>query len=116
MKNNEIYIEYKGQKYNVVFDINVIESLQTKYGSFNKWSDLIHPNKKNEECNIEALKFGFCEAINEGIDIANEDGADIKPLTLKQVGRIITELGLNEVDKKVQSAIIEGAKNEEKNA
>ena len=75
MKSNEIYIEYKGQKYNLVFDINVIETLQTKYGSFNKWSELIQPTKKNVECNIEALKFGFCEAINEGIDIANEDSA-----------------------------------------
>ena len=115
MKNNEIFIEYKGQKYNIVFDMNVIEALQIKYGSFNKWSDLIQPTKKGQECNIEALKFGFCEAINEGIDIANEDGADIKPLTLKQVGRIITDIGLQEVNKKVQDAVIEGSKSEEKN-
>ena len=37
MKGNEIFIEYKGQKYDIVFDINVIETLQIKYGSFNKW-------------------------------------------------------------------------------
>lgn len=116
MKENEIFIEYKGQKYNIVFDMNVIEALQIKYGSFNKWSDLIQPTKKGEECNIEALKFGFCEAINEGIDIANEDGADIKPLTLKQVGRIITDIGLGKINEKIQDAVIEGAKTEEKNA
>lgn len=117
MKINETYIEYKGKKYDVVFDMNVIETLQTKYGSFNKWSDLIQPTN-GEECNIEALKFGFCEAINEGIDIANEDSLAEKQdfLTLKQIGRIITEIGLKEVNKKVQDAVIESTKSEEKNA
>ena len=117
MKENEIFIEYKGQKYNLVFDMNVIETLQNKYGSFNKWSDLVQPTKKGVECNIEALKFGFCEAVNEGIDIENEDREDkLQPLTLKQVGRIITELGLRNVNEKIQEAVIESAKSEEKNA
>lgn len=117
MKNNEIFIEYKGKKYNLVFDMNVIETLQIKYGSFNKWSDLIQPTKKDEECNIEALKFGFCEALNEGIDIANEDNEEkLEPLTLKQVGRIITDLGLRKINEKIQDAVIESTKSEEKNA
>ena len=117
MKENEIFIEYKGQKYNIVFDINVVEALQNKYGSFNKWSELVQPTKKGEECNIEALKFGFCEAINEGIDIANEDNEEkLQPLTLKQIGRIITEIGLKEINEKIQEAVIESAKSEEKNA
>lgn len=117
MKNNEIFIEYKEKKYNIVFDINVIEALQNKYGSFNKWSELIQPTEEGIECNIEALKFGFCEALNEGIDIANEDTEEkIQPLTLKQVGRIITDLGLRNVNEKIQDAVIEGAKSEEKNA
>ena len=117
MKNNEIFIEYKGNKYDVVFDMNVIETLQTKYGSFNKWSDLIQPTEEGQECNIEALKFGFCEALNEGIDIANEDREEkIEPLTLKQVGRIITDLGLRNINEKMQEAVIEGTKSEEKNA
>lgn len=117
MKDNGINIEYKGLKYEIVFDMNVIEALQNKYGSFNKWSDLIQPTKKGEECNIEALKFGFCEAINEGIDIANEDREEkLEFLTLKQVGRIITDLGLKEVNEKVQKAVIESAKSDEKNA
>ena len=113
MKNNEIYIEYKGQKYDVVFDMNVIESIQNKYESFNNWSDLIQP-KDGTECNIEALKFGFCEAINEGIDIANEDREEkLDFLSLKQIGRIITDIGLKEVNKKVQDAVIESTKSGE---
>lgn len=116
MKNNEIFIEYKGKKYNVVFDMNVIETLQTKYGSFNKWSDLIQPTKDGEECNIEALKFGFCEALNEGIDIANENAEEkTEFLTLKQVGRIMTDLGLRNINEKIQDAVIESTKSDEKN-
>lgn len=116
MKENVTYIEYKGNKYDIVFDINVIETLQTKYGSFNNWSELIQPTKEDVECNIEALKFGFCEAINEGIDIANEDRKEkLEPLTLKQVGRIITDIGLRNVNVKIQEAVIESAKSEEKN-
>lgn len=116
MNGESIFIEYKGQKYDIVFDINVIETLQVKYGSFNNWSDLIQPTKKGVECNLEALKFGFCEAINEGIDIANEDREEkIEPLTLKQVGRIITDLGLKNINKKIEEAVIESAKSEEKN-
>lgn len=117
MKNNETYIEYKGQKYDVVFDMNVIEELQRKYGSFNNWSELIQPTKEGEECNIEALKFGFCEAINEGIDIANEDREEkLEFLTSRQVGRIITDLGLRNINEKIQESVIESTKSEEKNA
>lgn len=109
-------IDYKGKKYYLVFDMNVVETLQTKYESFNKWSDLVQPTD-GTECNIEALKFGFCEALNEGIDIVNEDLEEkLEFLTLKQVGRIITDIGLREVNEKIQNAVIESTKSEEKNA
>ena len=109
-------IEYKGKKYYLVFDMNVVETLQTKYGSFNKWSDLIQPSD-GSECNLEALKFGFCEAINEGIDICNEDSEEkLDFLTLKQIGRIITDVGLRDINVKIQEAVIESTKSEEKNA
>lgn len=117
MKNNDVCIEYKGNKYSLVFDMNVVETLQNKYGSFNKWSDLVQPTGKGVECNIEALKFGFCEAINEGIDIANEDREEkLEFLTLKQIGRIITDIGLKEVNEKMQEAVVESTKSDEKNA
>lgn len=116
MKNNETYIEYKGKKYSIVFDVNVIEALQNKYGSFNNWSNLIQPTEEGVESNMEAFKFGFCEALNEGIDIYNEDNEDkLQPLTLKQVGRIITEVGLKNVNDKMQEAVIESSKSDEKN-
>lgn len=115
MKDNGL-IEYKGQEYKIVFNINVIESLQREYGTFDKWTKLVQPDKKDKETDIKALIFAFKEALNEGIDISNEDnGTDIKPLTEKQVGRIITEVGIDNANKKLQEVVIESTKNEEKN-
>ena len=55
--------------------------------------------------------------LNEGIDIENEEnGTDIKPLTLKQVGRIITEVGLAGATAALNQTVIESTKSEEKNA
>ena len=117
MTGEKVFIEYKGKQYEIVFNINVLEILQKKYGSFNKWTNLVQPTKKDEECDIEALKFVFCEAINEGIDIANDDREEkLEPLTMKQVGRIITEIGLKEANAKINEAVIESAKTQEKNA
>ena len=39
MKNNGISeFEYKGKTYKLAFNMNVIEILQEKYGTFNKWT------------------------------------------------------------------------------
>ena len=55
--------------------------------------------------------------LNEGIDIENEEnGTDIKFLTLKQVGRIITEIGMSNATMKLNETVIESTKSEEKNA
>ena len=54
--------------------------------------------------------------LNEGIDIDNEEnGTDIKPFTKKQVGRIITEVGLANVTAEMNRTVIESSKSEEKN-
>lgn len=115
MKNNAISeIEYKDRKYELAFNINVIELLQEKYGSFDKWIDLIQPKEKNKEADIKALIYAFTEALNEGIDIKNEEnGTDIKPLTSKQVGRIITEIGIGTANSKLQEVVIASTKDDE---
>lgn len=117
MKEMRSEIEYKGQKYNVVFNLNVIEAIQKEYGTFDKWTNLVQPEKKGKEADLKALKFAFMEALNEGIDIDNEEkGTDIKFLSEKQVGRIITEIGIANANNKLQEVVIESTKNDEKNA
>ena len=63
------YLETKNEKYPLAFALNVMELIQEKYGSIEKWSELI---QKQGELNIKALKFFITEAINEGLDIESE--------------------------------------------
>ena len=100
------HINYKGIDYPLVFNLNVIEKIQGKYGSYEKWGEMTEG--KEDEVNIGALKFGITEMINEGIDIENET-AEIKRefLTEKQIGRIITEIGMSKMTEKVQETVID---------
>ena len=108
MKNN--VIEYKGQKYELVFNLNVMEQIQEEYKTIDKWGELTDGSKG--EPNAKAIIFGLAAMINEGIDIENEekgykDGSEKKPLTLKQVGRMLSEVGLKEATEKLNNTVIE---------
>ena len=93
------YLETETEKYPMAFTLNVMEALQDEYGSLDDWSKSFK-NTKNP--NIKALKFFMMEAINEGIDI---EGKDREPVTLKQVGRILTTLGLQGITEQIQKLV-----------
>lgn len=94
MKDISETLEYKGQKYRLVFNINVLEEIQQEYGTFSAWLDKI-VGEDITEPDIKAIKFAYLNMINEGIDIENEEtGGDRKPVTAKFVGRMFTEVGL----------------------
>lgn len=112
MTNTIKHFKCGDTEYPLAFTMNVIEKIQEKYGSYEKWGDMT--DGKEKEVNIGALKFGITEMINEGIDIENENLETKRVfLTPKQVGRIITELGMKELTDKVQETVIESTKNEE---
>ena len=99
------YLETESEKYPLVFSLNVMEAIQDKYGSIDKWSSLI---QKNGEPDSKALKFFMTEAINEGIEIENEKNNEKrKSVTSKQVGRILTEVGLSDTANKIMTTISE---------
>ncbi len=99
------YLETGEEKFPMVFTLNVMESIQEKYGSIESWSDLI---QRGGEPDIKALKFFITEAINEGIDIENEKSDEKrKPITLKKAGRILTEIGLLGTTDKIMTTISE---------
>ena len=55
--------------------------------------------------------------LNEGIDIENEEnGTEFPHLTKTFVGRMLTEMGLQEMTQKLQNTIIESTQSNEKNA
>ena len=114
MKANEIKIQYRDREYALVFNLNVMERIQEEYGSVDEWGSIT--DGKSGEPDAKAVIFGFTEMLNEGLEIeAEEKGIEFKPLTKKQVGRLITEYGLTNAVQKLNTAVIESVKTEEKN-
>ena len=107
-------ITYKDKKLKYIFNINVMEKIQEKYGSLDKWGSLT--DGKNGEPNAAALKFGFREMLNEAVDISNEENNANEPFfTLQQVGRILTAVGFDRATDKLNKTIIDSTANPEKN-
>ena len=116
MKDIEKKITYNGKEYLIVFNLNVMEEIQEKYGTLQKWGDLTEGGEAGEP-NAKAVIVGFTAMLNEGIDIMNErHGTKDKPLTQRQVGRMITEIGLANASQTLQNTVIESTKSNEKNA
>ena len=114
MKDINGKIQYRGKELSLVFNLNVMENVQAEYGTVEKWGDLT--DGSSGEVDAKALIFGFTEMLNEGIDIANEEnGTDEPHLTHKQVGRIITEVGLQNAAKVMNDTVIESTRSAEKN-
>lgn len=95
------YLETESEKYPLVFTLNVMEAIQDKYGTIDTWSNLI---QRDGEPDIKALKFFMTEAINEGIEI-EKTGEKRKQVTGKQVGRILTEIGISSTANKIMNTI-----------
>lgn len=114
MKEIKGSLQYKGKDISIVFNLNVMERIQEEYGTLETWGNLT--DGTSGEPNAKAIIFGFCEMINEGIDIENEEnGTDLKPYTLKQVGRIITEVGLANATNVLNDTVVKSTESAEKN-
>lgn len=116
MKNARVYIETEKKKIPLVFNLNVMEEIQEKYGTLEKWGEI---TQGNGEPKVKDLKAGIMAMMNEAIDIENEEnGTSETPLTEKQVGRIMTEVGIKAIVEKIQEITIASTKsgdNEGKN-
>lgn len=103
--------EYKGKEIKLVFNLNVMEKIQEEFQTVDKWGKLT--DGESGEVDIKALKFGLTEMINEAIDIDNEENGTDEPFyTTKQVGRIITEVGLAEATKALNKTVVDSTKDD----
>lgn len=115
MKDVNVELQYRGKVYKLAFNLNVMQEIQKRYGSIQAWGEIT--DGKNGEPDVEAIIFGYTEMLNEGIDIENEEnGTDIKPLTPKAVGRMITEIGMANAIEKLNETVVESTKSNEKNS
>lgn len=107
-------INYKGKDYKLVFNLNVMESIQDEYKTLEAWGSLT--DGKSGEVNVKALVFGITQMINEGIEIDNEDNGTNEPLlSHKKVARIISEIGLNKAAQDMNDLVVESAGDDSKN-
>lgn len=117
MKEVSKTLEYKGKKYKLVFNLNVMEVIQEKYSTLENWGKLTDGAENDGEPNAKAVIFGITAMLNEGIDIDNEEnGTSEKMLTKKQVGRMITEIGLKSSAQLMNGVVVDSTKSGEKNA
>jgi hypothetical protein len=111
MKNTVVYIETDEKKIPLVFNLNVMEEIQEQYGSLDKWGEI---TQGDGEPKVKDLKAGIIAMINEGIDIENENNGTNEPMmTLKQVGRLMTEVGIGEIVNKIREITIASTKSED---
>jgi hypothetical protein len=124
MKDIEKTLNLNGKEYPVVFNLNVMQAIQERYGSLEAWGEVTEAqteddgNKKKltKEPDAKAVIFGFTEMINEGIDIRNDkEGKNDAFLTERQVGRLLTEYGLAKALALQNQTVIESTQSAEKN-
>lgn len=105
-------INYKDKDYKIVFNLNVMEAIQAEYGTLDEWGELT--DGKGGEPNIKAVIFGLREMINEGILIDNEDNGTNEPLlSHRQVGRMLTESGIQSTTATMNDLVVESTKTED---
>jgi hypothetical protein len=113
MKNKVVYIETEKRNIPLVFNLNVMEEIQEQYGSLEKWGEI---TQGDGEPKVKDLKAGIMAMINEAIDIENEEnGSNETPLTEKQVGRIMTEVGIQEIVNKIREITVASTNSGEDN-
>lgn len=111
MKEISRSIKYKDKELKLVFNLNVMEAIQDAYGTVDKWGELT--DGEHGEVNIKALIFGFKEMLNEGIEIENDENGTDEPLfTSKQVGRIISNIGVENTTESIQGVVIDSTKDD----
>lgn len=107
--------EYNGRTYSLAFNLNVMEAIQAKYGTLGKWGEVTGANGKEPQ--ISAIIDGFEIMINEGEEIKSEETSEkFKPITHKQVGRIISGIGLEKATELLNGVVSESTASEIKNA
>lgn len=105
-------ISYKGKDYKLVFNLNVMEVIQDEYKSLDEWGALT--DGKAGEVNVKALLFGLTAMLNEGVEISNEDNNTNEPyLTHKQVGRMLTEVGIKDMTSTMNELVVDSTETED---
>jgi hypothetical protein len=90
-----------------------MEAIQDEYGTLDNWGALTDGKAHEGETDIKALIFGLREMLNEAIEIDNEDNGTNEPLlTRKQVGRMLTDIGIGKLTNDMNKLVVDSTKND----
>lgn len=115
MKDISKTLEYRGKTYKIVFNLNVMELIQERFGTVEAWGEAMS-TEEGKEPKASDIIYGFWCMLNEGIDIDNDDKPKderVEPLTLKQVGRMLTEVGIAGAADQMKSLVVESTKGDD---
>jgi hypothetical protein len=116
MLDDKKKLTVNGVDYPVEFSLNVMALVQEKYGSLDNWSEIIDSKDKEKEPSIKDIIWTFTAMINEGIESENETSNTQRAiLTEKQVGRLVTQFGLNQSMEAIKGIVTGSTQGDEKN-
>ena len=99
----------------ILYDINVLEAIQQKFGGLSAWSDKLSP--ETGEPPLSAVIDTVEILIAEGIDAKADEGEEIAMPNRKQIGRLISRIGLEKTLEIIkESAVAAAGEGDEKNA
>lgn len=102
------HISVGDKQYPMAFSLNVIEQIQEQYGSINVWMKVFDAKDVKIADVIQTFEF----ILNEGIDIENEEKGEKRAfLSHKQVGRLLTQLGLQNATEQIKNLFIDSTNN-----
>lgn len=118
------HITIGDKEYPLAYTLNVMEAIQDKYGTIEAWGNALQPEPYEEkdeegkvvkivkpEPKISDLKWTFTQFINEGIDIENEEKGEKRPfVTEKQVGRLISAVGIDRTNRELMNVTVASTK------
>lgn len=116
MLDDKKKLTVNGIDYPIEFSLNVMVLVQEKYGSLDNWSEIIDSKDKEKEPSIKDIIWTFTAMINEGIEKENDENKTERALlTEKQVGRLVTQFGLNQSMEAIKGIVTGSTQGDEKN-
>lgn len=95
-------VTLKGKEYRLLFTLNALDGIQTKFGGYDKLNEVF--NQSNPDW-VKDTKWLLTMLINEGIF---EEDENAEPFTEQQIGRLIHMGNLAEVQRAIYASFAAG--------
>lgn len=92
----------KGREYRLLFTLNALDELQTKFGGYDKLSEVFNQNNPNW---VKGTKWLLTMLINEGL-LEEDENAQL--LTETQVGRLVHIGNMGEIQRAIYASFAAG--------